>query len=325
MRAWVAATENVLVVRLSAEGKAVGVSVELAPATGGGSDHETGGARGVHWAARKFVSDVDIPSGAAAAIRLLGADALPFTLQPGKPVTIVAAMRSVFKSKAPLADARQVVAGLDEASLETLWQAHTEWWLGFWAKSLVDLDDPAIEQRYYLSHYVMGSCSRDPEFPPGIFGTWVTTDSPAWSGDYHLNYNHMAPFYALYSSNRIEQADPYHAPILDFLEQAKAYAKAELNCRGVYYPVGIGPKGIETTRGGTYDRKGDSSPGLFCGQKSNAGYCLVNIAMRWCHTCDPAYARKLYPFVREVAEFWEDYLTWDEAGGRYVIENELIC
>ena len=324
MRAWVAATENVLVVRLSAEGKAVDVSVELAPATGGGSDHETGGARGVHWAARKFVSDVDIPSGAAAAIRLLGADALPFTLQPGKPVTIVAAMRSVFKSKAPLADARQVVAGLDEASLETLWQAHTEWWLGFWAKSLVDLDDPAIEQRYYLSHYVMGSCSRDPEFPPGIFGTWVTTDAPAWSGDYHLNYNHMAPFYALYSSNRIEQADPYHAPILDFLEQAKAYAKAELNCRGVYYPVGIGPKGIETTRGGTYDRKGDSSPGLFCGQKSNAAYCLVNIAARWQYTCDKAYAKSLYPFVREVATFWEDYLKWDDAGSRYVIENDAV-
>ena len=324
MRAWVAATENVLVVRLRAEGKAVEVSVKLAPATGGGSDHETGSAGGVHWAARKFVSDVDIPSGAAAAMKLLGADALSFTLQPGKSVTIVAAMRSVFKSKAPLADARKVVAGLDEARLETLWQAHTEWWLGFWAKSLVDLDEEAIEQRYYLSHYVMASCSRDPEFPPGIFGTWVTTDSPAWAGDYHLNYNHMAPFYALYSSNHIEQADPYHAPILDFMEQAKAYAKDELNCRGVYYPVGIGPKGIETTRGGAYDRKGDSSPGLFCGQKSNAGYCLVNIAARWHYTYDKAYAERLYPFVREVATFWEDYLKWDDAGSRYVIENDAV-
>ena len=324
MRAWVAATENVVVVRLSAAGRTADVSVSLAPATGGGSDHETGSADGVHWAVRTFVRDVDIPSGAAAAMRLLGADALSFTLQPGKLVTVVAAMRSVFKNKAPLADARKVVAGLDEASLEKLWQAHTAWWLGFWAKSLVEVDDPVIEQRYYLSHYVMGSCSRDPEFPPGIFGTWVTTDSPAWAGDYHLNYNHMAPFYALYSSNHIEQADPYHAPILDFLEQARTYAKVELNCRGVYYPVGIGPKGIETTRGGTYDRKGDSSPGLFCGQKSNAGYCLVNIAARWRYTYDKTYAKHLYPFVREVATFWEDYLKWDDAGSRYVIENDAV-
>jgi len=324
MRAWVAATRNVLVVEFSASGRPTAAAVKLWPAEGNGGEHHTGADAGVRWAARKFVKDVDIPSGAAAAMKLLGADGPSLTLRPGRPVTVAVAMASVFKHKAYADAARKLAGGLDRAGLERLRRAHEEWWSGFWAKSLVELDDKAIEQRYYLSHYVMASCSRDPQFPPGIFGTWVTTDSPAWAGDYHLNYNHMAPFYALYSSNHIEQADPYHAPILDFMEQAKAYAKAELNCRGVYYPVGIGPKGIETSKWGTYDRKGDSSPGLFCGQKSNAGYCLVNIAMRWYHTRDMAYARKLYPFVREVATFWEDYLKWDDAGGRYVIENDAV-
>ena len=322
MRAWVAATENVVVVRLSAEGKTAAVSVNLAPATGGGSDHETGSADGVHWAVRAFVRDVDIPSGAAAAMRLLGADALAFTLQPGKPVTVVAAMRSVFKSKAPLAGACHLVAGLDEASLEKLWQAHTAWWLGFWAKSLVELDDQAIEQRYYLSHYVMGSCSRDPEFPPGIFGTWVTTDSPAWAGDYHLNYNHMAPFYALYSSNHIEQADPYHAPVLASIERGRWYARNILNCRGILLPVGIGPKGIETTRDCPRHGANVVKGGLFFGQKSNAAYCVVNLSMRWYLTYDKAYAKTVYPFVREVADFWEDYLNLED--GRYVIHKDAV-
>lgn len=324
MRAWVAATKNVLVVELRAVGRAAAAEIELEVAEGGGAEHAAGAEGGVHWVTRAFTKDVEIPSGAAAAMKVLGAEGLLLTLRPGKPVTVAVAMASVFKHKDYATVARTLAAGLDGDGIEALRKAHAKWWRGFWGRSFVEIGDKALEQRYYLSQYVLASCSRDPEFPPGLFGTWVTTDTPGWAGDYHLNYNHMAPFYGLYSSNHIEQADPYHGPILDFLPKATAYAKAELNCRGAYYPVGIGPKGTETSKWGTYDRKGDSSPGLFCGQKSNAGYCLVNIAMRWRHTYDPAYARTLYPFVRAVADFWEDYLKWDDAGGRYVIENDAV-
>jgi hypothetical protein len=47
----------------------------------------------------------------------------------------------------------------------------------------------------------MGSGSRDPEFPQGLFGVWTTDDDPRWAGDCHLNYNYQAQFYGLYSSN----------------------------------------------------------------------------------------------------------------------------
>ena len=324
VRAYVAATGNVLVVELTAAGRGTPVTLTLSPAEGKGAQHDAGSESGVYWASRKFVKDVDIPSGAAAAMKVVGADGLSATLQPGKAVTVVVSMASVFKHGDYLGAARKLAGSLDAAGIEALGKAHAAWWERFWGESFVEIGEKILEQRYYLGHYVMASCSRDPEFPPGLFGTWITTDSPGWSGDYHLNYNHMAPFYGLYSSNHLAQADPYHAPILDFMDAAKAYAKAELKCRGVYYPVGIGPKGIETTKYGGYDRKGDSSPGLFCGQKSNASYCLVNIATRWYLTYDKAYARKLYPFAREVATFWEDYLTWDAAGKRYVIENDAV-
>jgi alpha-L-fucosidase 2 len=62
--------------------------------------------------------------------------------------------------------------------------------------------------------------------------------------------------------------------------------------------------------------------GLFHGQKSNAAYCAVNMAMRWYHTYDLAYARRVYPFVRAVADFWTDYM--DKDGERYVIRNDSI-
>ena len=322
LRTWVAATENVLVVELSAAGAEADVTVKLAPAAGGGSEHETGAEGGVQWAVRRFTKDVDIPSGAAAAMAVSGAKGSTFTLRPGKPVTVAVGMASVFKHKEYLAAARAMVAGIDDAKRQALWEAHTKWWAGFWAKSFVELDDKAIEQRWYLSNYVMASCSRDPEFPPPIFGTWITVDNPGWSGDYHLNYNHMAPYYGLYSSNHIAQADPYHAPVLASAERGRWYAKNILNTRGILLPVGIGPKGIETTRDCPRHGRNVVKGGLFFGQKSNSAYCVVNLSMRWYLTYDKAYAKTVYPFVREVADFWEDYLKLEK--GRYVIYDDAV-
>ena len=318
MTSFVSASANVLIVELALEGEPVKANVQLRVNTGSRSESSSGIDNGVPWGRRSFAKDVDIPTSCACAMRLFPSDKPEFTLEPGRPVTFAVGLKSSFETENDLADVKQMVSKLD---LGVLNRAHQEWWRNFWAKSYVEINDPVVEKQYYLSLYVMGSCSRNPEFPPGIFGTWVTQDSCSWAGDYHLNYNHMAPFYALYSCNRIEQADPHDTPLLDFIEKGQAYAKEELNCRGVYYPVGIGPKGIETSRDGTYDNRGDSSPGLFCGQKSNASYCLVNIATRWYYTYDRGYAEELYPFAREVATFWEDYLTWDDSSKRYVIEN----
>ena len=173
------------------------------------------------WVARKFAKDVKIATEAACAAKPLGAKGSKFRISAGQAVTILVAMQSGFKSRTPLADVRARIDGINEAGLAELKNKHAAWWRDFWGKSFVDIGDRLLEQRYYLSNYVMASASRDPDFPPGIFGTWNTTDNPGWMGDYHLNYNHMAPYYALYSSNHIAQADPYHAPILDFRQRAQ--------------------------------------------------------------------------------------------------------
>ena len=321
MRTWVGATENVLVSELSVEGKSVEVSLKLVVAEGRGAEVAEGVDGDSMWGVREFVDDVDIPTGMACALRVLGTDAGDFMLRPGAPVTIVAAMDSLFKSEDYVANVKAKAASLDGAALAALWDAHAGWWRGFWAESFVEIGDPLIEQRYYLSQYVMGSCSRDPEFPPSIFGTWITTDKPAWQGDYHLNYNHMAPYYGLYSSNHLAQADPYHAPLLDFMDRGQWYAREILDCRGLFYPVGIGPKGIETTR--HYSReKPREGEGIFWGQRSNAAYGVVNMSMRWYSTYDLAYAREVCPYVRSVVDFWEDYLQFED--GRYVIRGDSV-
>jgi len=326
MRSWVSASENMLVVEMTASDKDANVEVKLWVQKGNDAETATGADDNSQWVTRKFAKDVKITTQAACAVKAIGAKGDKFTIKAGQTVTIIAAMRSRFKSKTPLVDVRKRIAVMDASSLAELKTRHAAWWRDFWAKSYVEIGDPVLEQRYYLSNYVMACASRDPDFPPGIFGSWNTTDKPGWMGDYHLNYNHQAPYYGLYSSNHIPQTDPYHAPILDFRARGRWYAKNVLDCRGIYYPVGIGPKGVETTL--NYPTDGYAKPphvqkgGLFYHQRSNAAYCLVNVAMRWYHTYDEAYARKLYPLVRDVADFWEDYLKFEK--GRYVIYKDSV-
>ena len=326
MRSWVAATRNLLVIEFTASGKPVDVKTGLwvKPER---STTATGCEGGVHWATRKFEEeDVVLPVGAAAAVRRLDSGDLDFTVSAERPVTLVLAMQSSFKCEAYRDESIALAGRMNTVELEVIRAEHAAWWLDFWAQSLVEFDDPAIMHAYYLSQYVMGSASRDPEFPPPLFGVWATTDNRAWSGDYHLNYNHQAPFYALYKSNHIEQADPFHAPVLDYMEKGAMHARTLLGCRGLYYPVGIGPKGADTTgwmpewegTEGEYPhhrREYFENGREFYRQRSNAAYCVVNIAMRWYHTYDVSYAETLYPFVRGVAEFWEDYLKFEPFGG----------
>jgi hypothetical protein len=142
----------------------------------------------------------------------------------------------------------------------------------------------------------------------------------------------MAPFYALYSANRIEQAEPYYRPLLAIMPRGKYYAdKITRIPEGLLLPVGIGPLGIETTRWSPkmekylkdWRIKGNvEDDGIFWGQKSNAAYSVVNMSMQFYHTYDKDFCTKVYPFVKSAADFWEAYLVYER--DRYVIYNDAI-
>jgi alpha-L-fucosidase 2 len=341
MRSWVAAMDDILVVELVAEGKAVEVATRLWAAPGRGSKEELGRKDGVLWATKAFAGE-KIPTAAAAALTVLGAQAShpelepvveevfpdppprrapprkvksqpgpKFMLQPGHKVTLVVAVQSSFDAKDPLAAVQEAARNLTAEALAKSLDKHRQWWRAFWAHSLIEISDPFLEQQYYAANYELGCALRDPEFPTGLFGLPITDDDPRWAGDYHLNFDYQSQFYGLYKSNHLEQADTFDAPVLAFMERGKDTAKEVMKIRGVYYPVGIGAKGIQT-----------SAPGTFMGQKCNAIYCVVNMSMRWYHTYDKEYAKKVYPFVNEVANFWEDFLKFED--GRYVIYNDSI-
>ncbi|MCR5485375.1 MAG: hypothetical protein K6F09_07250 [Clostridiales bacterium] len=208
----------------------------------------------------------------------------------------------------------------ENAEFEAIREKHLKAWSDFWSKSSVKLYDKEIENNWYAGLYVMRCCAGNRKFPPGLYGNFITRDDMSWHGDYHLNYNYEAPFYALCSSNHVELTECYFTPLEDFEEKARSFAKEYLSCRGVYYPVSIEPKGVSPALLAENKRESEVH---YLGQKSNAAYAAVVPIMIWYATNDEKKAREhIYPFINEVAEFWEDYLKFED--GRYVIYNDAI-
>ncbi len=197
----------------------------------------------------------------------------------------------------------------DKARTEDKWQK-------FFSVSKVTLEDKEIEKFYNSSLYHLAGCMGNREFPPGLFGNFITDDFFPWAGDYHMNYNYEAPYYCIFSANHPELFDGYMAPVNDMSENAEKMARL-FGCKGYAFPVSFGPKALDV-----YSQKDCKEHGiLFLGQKSHAAYACVIPIMHWFATYDKEYAlENYYNFVLNVAAFWEDYLVKQK--GRYVIKND---
>lgn len=224
----------------------------------------------------------------------------------------------------------------DAAELLRLRGRHLDWWKEWWGRTRVRLNDYELEQYYYGSLYLLGSGVRKGKFPPGIYGIWVTTDTPYYKNDFHLNYNYIATFYGCYAANRPEIAYNVPDPFLAYLPSAEMNAMKNLGaldrCRykkeiGTYvknrrdlvdgisdaalFPVSLGPWGTAP--------EGDDK--FWC-QTLNGPYSAVAACTYWEYTLDRDYLRRVWPLLDKVANF---YLSWCEkepllgGGYRYVL------
>ncbi len=191
-----------------------------------------------------------------------------------------------------------------------------EKWQKFFSASKVTLEDKVIESFYNSSLYHLAGCMGNREFPPGLFGNFITDDFFPWAGDYHMNYNYEAPYYCIFTSNHPELFDGYMAPVNDMKEDAAKFAKL-FGCKGYAFPVSFGPKALDVYSMAECKEHGI----LFLGQKSNAAYACIIPIMHWFSTYDKEYALEIYyDFVLNTAAFWEDYLV--KQRGKYVIKGD---
>jgi alpha-L-fucosidase 2 len=231
---------------------------------------------------------------------------LKFTLKAGQSYALVTSVMSNtddagFQMQAPAA-----VSALAQTDVDAMLTRHQAWWDAFYRKSFIEIPNKVVEKEYYASLYLLASTSRTGEAAPGLWGNWVMK-SPAWNGDYTLNYNYEAPFYASFPTNHVDLADSYDQPVIDWVPNAQAEA-TQNGFTGAFYRVHIGP---------LPNGSGDKNE---WNQKSCGAFAVTDMLMHYYYTADPTYGSAIYPTLKQLATFWQNYLTKD--GTRYVIEND---
>ena len=308
---WVSATENVFVTQFTLTGgSAQNISISLQNGAGGTPTVTTTG----NDLDANVVADTSGTNDPAArmAARTIGGtqsisgNTLTLTMQPGTTSTLVAAIESNNDSSTYQTTADSMVGSLAQADVNTLLTAHESWWSSYWDQSYVEIPDKSVEKSWYGSLYLLGCVSRSGDYAPGLWGNWITGPMN-WNGDYHTNYNYEVPFYSALSTNHIAQMAPYAQPVLQYMSQGEAMAQAN-GFQGVLYPVGISPNGT-------------SADTNLHNQKSDAAYLASDMVMEYEYTHDASYAATVYPFLKEVGLFWQNYLTLDSSG-TYNIDND---
>ena len=236
------------------------------------------------------------------------------TALEGKYYAFVATNHDVKDPKRKVADK---IRKINSAKYDKLLCQHYAEWKKFYAKSAFEIADDELELCWYSSQYFTACACGNKKFAPGLYANFITTERPSWKSDYHLNYNYQAPFYGVCSSNHPELLDCYHGPLFDFMDKGREFAE-KFGCRGIMYPVGIGPGGIVTEYQPTATMPFER---LFLGQKSNAIHGADIMIFRWRATRDLDYAREVaYPFLKEAILFFEDYAVIED--GKLTIHRD---
>lgn len=309
IRSWTADSDDILVSELTLEkGAALNVAVELK------ADKGAGFRDGVAWVCRER------PKGRAGiACRILGAasqaatssvDAatIRFTLRSGQPLRLVTVVAGGTTTPQATEAALAKAAGLTEESLVALHREHLAWWNRYWSKSWIELNDELLEKYYYGALYVMGCASRSNGIAPGLAGAWHVLGGGLTCGnDYTMDYNFEAPWWGVYTCNRAELADPHDRVLFESLPATRKRAARH------------GAKGLLMS--GHLDPTAEEDGGLLMGMKGNAALAAMNLLSRYEYTQDDAFLLKAWPYLNDLAAFWEDNLSWDAIGQRWVIAH----
>jgi len=160
--------------------------------------------------------------------------------------------------------------------------------------------NPALLQKVFdAGRYNILSSSG--ERAPLLQGVWTGTYGPWWSGSYTLNGNIQIAMAANLSSNMTECMLPYFDFVESHIEDLRLNAKMLYGCRGICFP--------SVASNHLLNNHFDNN---WCMTfwTAGGGWASHFFYDYWLYTGDREFLRKrAYPFMKENALFFEDFLT----------------
>ena len=165
--------------------------------------------------------------------------------------------------------------------------------------------DPALDALYFqFGRYLLIASSRPGDLPANLQGLWNDSMSPPWDADYHLNINLQMNYWPAEVTNLAE----LHEPLFDFLESLREPGRKTAR---VHY----GARGFVAHH--ITDLWGFTSPGDLPRSglwPTGAAWLTQHLWEHYLFAPDRAFLARVYPIMKESAEFFLDYLVEDPRG-----------
>ena len=211
----------------------------------------------------------------------------------------------------PVAHAREEATRVASIPVAEWQRKSTADWAAFWAASAVELADQELEEIWYRNQYFLACCLKPGKVAPGLFGNWSSGKiGTAWHGDYHMNYNTQQVWWGVFSSNHVEQHEPYTRLVESLMPMAQWNAREQFGLPGAYFPHSAYPVASSV----------NPYPAPPWGYEiCETPWTVQSLWWQYKYTLDEKYLRRVYPMLLAAAQFLVAYLQKGEDGKYHII------
>ncbi len=173
--------------------------------------------------------------------------------------------------------------------------------------------DPHLALLYFhYGRYLLCASSALGTLPANLQGKWNEDMFPPWESDYHHDINLQMCYWIAEPAGMHRYAEALLQHIERFVPHARKAAMDLYGCRGVWFPIQTDAWGLATPES--------------CGWAVWVGAAPWLAQHVWWHyefAPDADFLRRrAYPFFKEVAAFFEDYLVADEKGVLQIVPSQ---
>jgi hypothetical protein len=167
---------------------------------------------------------------------------------------------------------------------------------------------PALMEKMYDAGRYMLICSAG-ELLPNLQGIWTGSWKPAWSGDFTLDTNVQAAMASACSGNLTDLMEGFFRLMESFYPEWRLNAKRIYGCRGLLTNIRASNTALEL--------HWSHFPGVFW--TAGCGWLASFFTDYADYTGDKEFLEKrCLPLLREIAAFYEDFLTETDKDGHVV-------
>jgi alpha-L-fucosidase 2 len=173
--------------------------------------------------------------------------------------------------------------------------------------------DPGLALLHFrLGRYLLCAASARGELPANLQGKWCEDLYPPWESDYHHDVNLQMNYWCAEPGHQQHCMAAFFAYVERFVAHGRKAARDLYGCNGIYLPLQTDPWGRCTPESYGWAVWIGAAPWL-----------AQHFWWHYEYGQDQAFLReRAYPFIKEVAAFYESYLVDDGEGCLQIVPSQ---